>query len=81
MRQVWFVIPLFALLAGALWFAYYEWTAIEGPPMPTWGYVALIGGVLFSLVVGCGLMALMFYSHRHGYDENVDHRGSMRRPD
>jgi hypothetical protein len=26
-------------------------------------------GVVFSLVVGCGLMALLFYSSRHGYDE------------
>jgi hypothetical protein len=25
--------------------------------------------VVFSLVVGCGLMALLFYSNRHGYDE------------
>jgi hypothetical protein len=25
--------------------------------------------VTLSLIVGCGLMALVFYSHRHGYDE------------
>jgi hypothetical protein len=25
-------------------------------------------GVVFSLVVGIGLMALVFYSSRHGYD-------------
>ena len=25
-------------------------------------------GVVFSLVVGCGLMALVFYSSRSGYD-------------
>jgi hypothetical protein len=25
--------------------------------------------VVFSLVVGIGLMALLFYSSRHGYDE------------
>jgi hypothetical protein len=24
---------------------------------------------VLSLVVGCGLMALLFYSSRHGYDE------------
>jgi len=27
----------------------------------------------FSLVIGCGLMALMFYSSRHGYDD-IDRR-------
>jgi hypothetical protein len=26
-------------------------------------------GIFFSIVVGCGLMALVFYSSRHGYDE------------
>ena len=28
-------------------------------------------GILFSLVVGCGLMALVFYSNRHGYDDEA----------
>jgi hypothetical protein len=31
--------------------------------------VAIAGGVVFSLVVGGGLMALVFYSSRHGYDD------------
>jgi hypothetical protein len=26
-------------------------------------------GIFFSLVLGIGLMALLFYSSRHGYDE------------
>jgi hypothetical protein len=26
-------------------------------------------GVVFSVGLGCGLMALLFYSSRHGYDE------------
>jgi len=29
----------------------------------------MIGGILFSLLVGGGLMALVFYSNRHGYDD------------
>jgi hypothetical protein len=60
---------LFAILTVALWFASRAWTAIDGPPMPAVGYVAMILGVVFSLVVGCGLMALLFYSSRHGYDD------------
>jgi hypothetical protein len=35
------------------------------------GYVAMTLGIIFSLVIGCGLMALMFYSSRHGYDDAV----------
>jgi hypothetical protein len=62
-------VPLFAILAAAFWYAVRAWTSLSGPPMPATGYVALTLGVVFSLVVGFGLMALLFYSSRHGYDE------------
>jgi hypothetical protein len=68
MRRLLIIVPLVGLLALALWFAVYSWNAIEGPPIPTGGYVAMSLGIVFSLVVGCGLMALLFYSSRHGYD-------------
>jgi hypothetical protein len=60
---------LFAILIGTSWYAARAWMSVEGPPMPTAGYVAMSLGVVFSLVVGCGLMALLFYSSRHGYDD------------
>ncbi|MGH6675774.1 MAG: hypothetical protein ACRECE_06060 [Xanthobacteraceae bacterium] len=62
-------VPLFGLLGAAVWYAARAWTSLGGAPMPAAGYVAMILGVAFSLVVGCGLMALLFYSSRHGYDE------------
>lgn len=68
MRRRLIIVPLVALLAAAVWFATYSWNAIEGPPIPTTGYVTMWLGILFSLVVGCGLMALVFYSSRRGYD-------------
>jgi hypothetical protein len=60
---------LFAILVAAGWFASRAWTEVSGPPMPAAGYAAMILGIVFSLVVGCGLMALLFYSSRHGYDD------------
>ncbi len=60
---------LIAILAAAGWYASRAWLAVSGPPMPMTGYIAMTLGVVFSLVVGCGLMALLFYSSRHGYDE------------
>jgi hypothetical protein len=63
------LVPLFAILAAAVWYAAGTWTRISGPPMPAVGYVAMTLGAIFSLLVGCGLMALLFYSSRHGYDE------------
>lgn len=77
------VAPLLAILVAAFWFAARAWTALNGPPMPGFGYLALGLGTLFSLVVGCGLMALLFYSARHGYDEPFQLGGAdeSREPD
>jgi len=60
---------LFAMLAAAAWYAAGAWTKVDGPDMPLAGYFAMALGVVFSLVVGVGLMALVFYSSRYGYDE------------
>ena len=79
MRTLALVMSLLVLLGTALWFAVETWVSIEGPPMPTYGWVALAGGVVLSLIVGCGLMGLLFYSHRHGYDE-IDDRSRRRGP-
>jgi hypothetical protein len=63
------VLALVGILAAAGWFAADAWLTVSGPPMPTTGYVAMTLGIVFSLLIGCGLMALLFYSSRHGYDE------------
>jgi hypothetical protein len=62
---------LFAILIAAGWYAVGAWNAVGGAPIPRAGYIAMILGIVFSLIVGCGLMALLFYSHRHGYDDQV----------
>ncbi len=63
------VVPLVVILAASLWYAASAWFSLEGPPMPATGYVAMALGVVLSLLVGVVLMALLFYSSRHGYDE------------
>jgi hypothetical protein len=65
------VVVLFGLLIAATLFAVRSWTSIEGPPMPEVGYIAMTIGVVFSLLIGVALMALLFYSSRHGYDERA----------
>ncbi len=65
------VVVLLGLLAAAILFAVRSFTSVEGPPMPEVGYVAMTIGVVFSLLVGIVLMALLFYSARHGYDERA----------
>lgn len=73
MRKYLVIVPLAALLVVAICFAVYTWRAIEGPPIPAEGHIAMWLGIVFSLLVGCGLMALVFYSSRHGYDDAVGH--------
>lgn len=62
------VILLLGMLAAASYFAYSA-TAVEGEPIPTEGYVALAPGAGFSVIVGVGLMVLLFFSSRRGYDD------------
>lgn len=65
----WTVIAvLCAMLVAACVLGYLGWTSTD-TSVPASGYVALVLGVVFSLVVGVGLMALVFYSSRKGYDE------------
>jgi hypothetical protein len=70
------IAALFAMLGASAWYAAGAWTRVDGPPMPAAGYAAMALGVVFSLIVGCGLMALVFYSSRHGYDEPFRHDDS-----
>jgi len=63
-------VVLFALLALAITFMVTTWQQSQAR-MSIHGWIALGLGVFFSVVVGCGLMALMFYSSRRGYDERA----------
>lgn len=69
MRKLYILVPLFALLAVSLWFGVTAWSRFDAGSMPFYGYLAIAGGVVMSLLVGGGLMALVFYSSRHGYDD------------
>ncbi|MBU6459046.1 MAG: hypothetical protein KGQ48_16150 [Bradyrhizobium sp.] len=63
---------LVALLIGTGILAISDWTATSNVVISGQGWLAISLGTFFSLIVGCGLMALVFYSSRHGYDEAVD---------
>ena len=71
MKGLFFIIPLVALLVLAVAWAVYAWNSVD-VAMSVHGYVAMFLGIFFSLAVGCGLMALVFYSSRRGYDEPPD---------
>ena len=60
---------LLTLFVGTVYVSYLGWTSAAGTDVPASGYIALVIGVICSLAVGFGLMALVFYSSRAGYDE------------
>ena len=64
------VIALLGMLALAVMFMISAWTRIHAE-MSVHGWIALTLGIFFSLIVGCGLMMLVFYSSRRGYDERA----------
>jgi predicted transporter len=63
---------LAALLIGTGVWAISMWNASSGVEIGRHGWIALSLGTFFSLIIGCGLMGLMFYSSRYGYDEAPD---------
>jgi flagellar basal body-associated protein FliL len=66
----WVVLIVLLLLLVATGVAiYFGWTLANGTDVPTSGYAAMAFGVIISLAIGFGLMALLFYSSRKGYDE------------
>jgi hypothetical protein len=64
------VLMVLLILAGG--WAVYVWNASSDVPMDKHGWIALGLGTFFSLLIGCGLMALMFFSDRSGHDDVAD---------
>lgn len=49
-----------------------NWNFVGNSGIDLNGWIALILGVVVTLAVGIGLMALVFISNRRGYDEPPD---------
>jgi hypothetical protein len=51
--------------------AVYLWLSLGDVEVGVAGYIALIAGGLGTLGLGAGLMTLVFYSHRAGFDDRA----------
>ena len=68
-RGGWIAIAvLLAFLAAAIAYAIHGWNRIGDVGIPPLGWAFLIAGILVTVLVGGGLMALLFYSSRKGRD-------------
>jgi hypothetical protein len=60
---------LLAVLAGATVWSVWVWTSVGSVAISGHGYAAMVLMIVVTVALGCGLMALVFYSSRKGYDE------------
>jgi hypothetical protein len=66
-----FAVLIFLLILTGIW-AVTAWTSAGDIELSKHGWIAMGLGIFFSLLIGCGLMALMFYSNRSGHDDAAD---------
>lgn len=69
MKTLTIFIALAALLGLAVYGALEVWEALEDTAISMHGWIALGAGVLVTFALGAGLMFLVFYSNRQGYDD------------
>jgi hypothetical protein len=69
------------LSASSIAVAYSAWKALADVQMSTSGYIAMILGGLAAFAVGAGLMALLFWSSRKGFDERAGAPPQLQRHD
>jgi len=64
----WIAVAAMGIILGAaVWFLFYGWN-LTNAQVSTNGVIALVLGIVFSMALGAGLMALLFWSNRKGYD-------------
>ncbi len=55
-------------MAGSMYVAYEIWMSIDDVEISLHGKIAMAFGIIFTFLLGTGLMFLVFYSSRKGYD-------------
>jgi hypothetical protein len=71
MRSATLTVIFLLVLLGAVAVALWMWNELGDVQISTAGLIALGLGTGLSFLLGAGLMALMFFSSRRGYDERA----------
>ncbi|MEM7023500.1 MAG: hypothetical protein AAF637_13045 [Pseudomonadota bacterium] len=80
MRTALTIIVLFALLAASAGVALWAWQQLGDVEISNHGLIALGLGAGVTFVLGAGLMALVFFSNRRGYDDQAHRHDSQVAP-
>jgi hypothetical protein len=70
-RALLLIASLGLLLTLSALYASYVWFGMGDVAISWHGIAAMVLGVVFSFLIGGGLMALVFYSNRKGFDDEV----------
>jgi hypothetical protein len=84
-RSAFTIVVLLGLLAASAAVAFWVWRELGEVAIGTHGLIAIGLGAVLTFGLGAGLMALMFFSARRGYDERAragdrTHADHWRRP-
>jgi hypothetical protein len=71
MRSAFPIIVLLGLLAASAAVAFWVWQEIGEVEIGAHGLIAIGLGAGLTFLLGAGLMALMFFSARRGYDDRA----------
>ena len=71
------IIVAALLSAAAMAVSYSAWEALADVEIGTAGYVAMILGAIATVAVGVGLMTMIFWSNRKGFDERAGARPEL----
>jgi hypothetical protein len=68
-KSTWIAVAAAAVVViGVIVLMASVWTGLGDSGISAAGWVALVLGIVITLALGVGLMALVFISSRHGYD-------------
>lgn len=65
----WFAIAVMVgFLVWSGWYAVHAWNALGGISISVTGWIFIVIGIVLTVGLGAGLMALVFYSNRKDLD-------------
>lgn len=69
------------IVASLVAIGLYAWFSFGDMAMTTSGYIALALGIVGTMALAIGLMSLVFFSSRYGYDEQVGRGDQQKGPE
>jgi len=65
------ILAAVILVSGLTYAGLTYYIGTTGIILSVHGYVAMALGIFFTFAMGAGLMALLFFSNKHGHDHQV----------